>query len=104
MNSVYEKEYSTKFSVCQHFFWCLCYNLSEVMKMVHLTKRLRDLREDHDLTQEEVAKIVGNSKQRYGEWERGEHRPSIDAIITLAEFYKVSTDYILGLTNDPRRN
>lgn len=69
--------------------------------MVHLTKRLRDLREDHDMTQEAVANYLGNSKQRYGEWERGEHRPSLDAIIKLSELYHVSTDYILGLTNNP---
>lgn len=71
--------------------------------MTSLTKRLRDLREDNDLTQRDIADKLKIAKQRYGEWERGEHKPNIDAVISLAEIYKVSTDYLLGLTDNPRR-
>lgn len=71
--------------------------------MVSLTKRLRDLREDHDLSQADIATQLKVAKQRYGEWERGEHRPSIDVIIALANFYNVSADYILGISDDPHR-
>lgn len=71
--------------------------------MVSITKRLRDLREDNDLTQKYIADKLGIAKQRYGEWERGEHKPSIEAVISLALLYNVSTDYLLGLTDNPKR-
>ncbi len=67
-------------------------------------KRLYDLRTDHDLTQEDIAKILGTTKQTYGRYENGSRRLQIDDLIKLAEFYKVSTDYILGLTIDPTIN
>lgn len=60
---------------------------------------LRDLREDQDLTQAQVAKIIGTSQQHYGKYENGKIIIPFDRAIRLAEFYDVSLDYIAGRTN-----
>lgn len=62
-------------------------------------KRIKDLREDHDLTQKEIAKILKISQRGYSHYETGDNNMPIEILIKLAKFYKVSTDYILGLTN-----
>ena len=67
---------------------------------MHYIKRMRDLREDHDLTQQEVAKILGTSQTMYARYERGANEMPIHHLITLCAFYKVSADYILGLTDN----
>lgn len=61
------------------------------------TKKLYDLRTDNDLTQEDIARILKTSKQNYGRYENGQRKLSIEDLITLSKFYKVTTDYILGL-------
>lgn len=66
-------------------------------------KRMRDLREDNDLTQEQCAKIAFISKNSYIRYENGEREPPFDVIIHLAKYYDVSIDYIAGLTNDKGR-
>ncbi len=66
--------------------------------------RLKDLREDHDLTQKELAFRLHISQNTYSQYENGVRQLPIDALIRLAEIYEVSTDYILGLTNNPKRN
>ncbi|MBQ8171755.1 MAG: helix-turn-helix transcriptional regulator [Oscillospiraceae bacterium] len=63
--------------------------------------RLKDLREDHDLTQAQVAEIIGTSQQHYGKYENGRIIIPFDRVITLAEYYNVSLDYIAGFTNSP---
>ena len=60
-------------------------------------KKLRDLREDHDMTQQDVADILGNSQTMYARYERGANELPIRHLIKLCEFYKVSSDYILGI-------
>lgn len=62
--------------------------------------RLRDLREDKDLSQTECAKIGYISKNSYIRYENGERTPPLDVVVTYAKFYNVSIDYIAGLTND----
>ena len=64
-------------------------------------RRLRDLREDHDLTQKQIAKILSFSNSAYAKIERGDHALKADVLVTLSNFYNVSTDYILGLTDFP---
>lgn len=61
--------------------------------------RLRDLREDADLSQIECAKIAYISKNSYIRYETGERTPPFDVIVNLAKYYNVSIDYIAGLTN-----
>ena len=64
-------------------------------------RRLRDLRKDHDLTQKQIAKILSFSNSAYAKIERGDHALTADVLVTLSNFYNVSTDYILGLTDFP---
>lgn len=63
--------------------------------------RLRDLREDKDLTQEELVQLLGMHKTTYTNYEQGKREIPFALAIRLAEFYNVSLDYIAGFTNDP---
>lgn len=67
-------------------------------------QRLRDLREDRDLLQRQVAERLRCSQRVYSNYERGERDIPTDILIRMSEFYDVSVDYLLGLTNNPRRN
>ena len=62
-------------------------------------QRLRDLKEDADLTQAQVAEIIGVSINHYGKYERGETDIPFEKAIILAEYYNVSLDYLAGRTN-----
>lgn len=62
--------------------------------------RLRDLRHDKDLTQTEIAKLLNMSQTGYSKYETGENDIPSAVLIKLADFYKTSTDYILGRTNE----
>ena len=62
--------------------------------------RIRDLREDRDLNQTTVAKILGMSQTGYSKYETGENDIPTWVLIKLAQFYNTSVDYLLGLTND----
>lgn len=66
-------------------------------------QRLRDLREDKDLKQVQVAALLGIQQTVYSRYERGYQTIPVEHLLVLADFYNVSTDYILGRTNDPRR-
>lgn len=66
--------------------------------------RLRDLREDHDLTQVQVAKILSCSQRVYSNYERGDIDIPTYVLIELSNLYGVSVDYLLGLTDNPKRN
>lgn len=57
--------------------------------------KLRDLREDHDLTQENIAHILGTSQTMYARYERGANELPIRHLITLCKYYNVSADYLL---------
>ena len=61
-------------------------------------KRIRDLREDHDIKQKELAEYLHIRQNTYSQYENGQRQIPIDALIALAKFYHTSTDYILGLT------
>ena len=63
--------------------------------------RIRDLREDRDMTQTDIANILKMSQTGYSKYETGENDIPTNILIKLAKFYKTSTDYILGLTNNP---
>lgn len=62
--------------------------------------RLRDLREDHDLTQRELAEILGMSQTGYSKYETGTNDIPTAVLIKLADFYETSVDYLLGRTNE----
>ncbi len=67
------------------------------------TKRLYDLRIDNDLKQEDVAKVLKITTQAYGMYENGKRHLPIEALIILCKFYNVSSDYILGLSDDKNK-
>ena len=62
-------------------------------------KRIRDLREDNDKLQKEIADVLGISQQYYSEYENGNWTIPITHLITLAKFYNTSIDYIVGLSD-----
>ena len=63
--------------------------------------RLREIREDRDLTQAEVGKLIHKSQQGYNHIETGRADLKIDDLITLCKFYNLSADYVIGLKNRP---
>lgn len=66
--------------------------------------RIRELREDHDLLQRQVADRLHCSQQVYSNYELGQRDIPTDVLIQLAELYRVSIDYLLGQTDNPVRN
>lgn len=75
--------------------------------MIKLYPRIRDLREDKDMSQTKLAKILGMSQTGYSKYETGENDVPTNILIKLAHYHETSVDYILGLTDEkepyPRR-
>ena len=67
--------------------------------MKEFAERLKALRAENNLSQAQLANLTGLSKSAIAFWETDERIPNAQAVITLAKFFKVSTDYILGLTD-----
>lgn len=65
--------------------------------------RIKALREDHDLTQAEVARVIRTTQQQYSKIEQGKADISGEKLVLLAQYYHVSADYILGLSKNPSR-
>ena len=63
-------------------------------------QRLKDLREDENLKQKDIAEIINTTAKEYGDYEKGKRDIPTSRMIQLAKYYKVSMDYITGLTND----
>ena len=76
--------------------WCITILLVIIMKEYH--EIIRELREDNDLKQIEIVEILGTTQQVYSRYEKGINEIPLRHIITLCNFYKVSADYILGMT------
>ena len=72
------------------------------MKSVY--QRIRDLREDRDLTQKKMGEILSCSQRVYSNYERGELDIPTEILIKLADYYDVSADYLLGRTDNPKTN
>lgn len=66
-------------------------------------QRLRDVREDFDKTQAEIASVIGTSQQQYARWESGAWQMPIEHYKVLARFYNISIDYLVGLVDTPRK-
>lgn len=62
-------------------------------------ERIRGLREDKDLTQTEMGKIVKATQKQISNWETGKNEPPYDILIQYTKYFKVNADYVLGLTN-----
>lgn len=66
-------------------------------------QRLRDIREDFDKSQTEIAEILGIQQTQYSRYERGTQKMGIDKYIILAQYYNISLDYLCGLTEQPKK-
>ena len=71
--------------------------------MQTIQEKLRGLREDNDLTQSQVAQILGTSQTMYARYERGANELPIRHLVTLCRLYNISADYFLNTSPDPRR-
>ena len=72
--------------------------------MKNYTERMRDLREDHDKTQQAVAEYLGTTQQMYSRYEKGINEIPVRHIIALCKYYGVSADYLLGLTDQNEKD
>lgn len=79
------------------------YNGADHNKGESVMYRIRDLREDRDLSQAEIAKVIKTTQQQYSKIETGRADISGEKLILLARYYNISADYILGLTKEPRK-
>lgn len=66
-------------------------------------QRLRDLREDADKSQKEIAELIGTSQSYYAQYENGKRAIPFDRMVALAKYYNVSLDYLAGLIDTPRK-
>lgn len=71
--------------------------------MANYTKRMRDLREDRDINQGAIAKVLHTTQSQYSKYELGKRSLPIEHLITLCKLYDVSADYMLGFTDEPKR-
>ena len=71
--------------------------------MMYTYQRLRDLREDHDKKQEDIASVLEITRQQYQLYESGKREMPMHLFAVLARYYNVSLDYLAGLTDTPRR-
>ena len=76
------------------------HNIYEVIAM-NYRERMRAIREDHDLSQAEAAKIIQKSQQGYSHIENGRAELKIEDLIALCRYYHVSADYMIGMTDKP---
>ena len=70
---------------------------------MNINKRLKDLREDADKSQKEIANVIGTSQSYYAQYENGKRTLPLDRAISLARYYNVSLDYLAGLIDTPRK-
>ncbi|MBQ8402794.1 MAG: helix-turn-helix transcriptional regulator [Clostridia bacterium] len=70
---------------------------------MYFYRRLKDLREDNDKTQEEIAEILGTVRQQYAKYENGKQELPMHHFVTLAKYYNVSLDYLAGIISEPRK-
>ena len=70
---------------------------------MYFYQRLRDLREDSDKTQEEIAKLLNTTQQQYYKYEAGIRELPMHHFVTLSKYYNVSLDYLAGLIDTPRK-
>ena len=66
-------------------------------------KRIKEIREDRDIKQKEIAEILQTDQSYYSKYERGLHPMTADQIIILCKFYNLSADYLLGIIDEPRK-
>ena len=70
---------------------------------MNIYQRLKDIREDSDKTQEEIAKVIGTSQSYYAQYENGKRAIPFDRMVALAKYYNLSLNYLAGLIDTPRK-
>ncbi len=70
---------------------------------MYIYQRLRDLREDKDITQEQVARLLDTAREQYNKYELGKQEIPFHHVITLAKFYNVTIDYIASIKDTPEK-
>jgi transcriptional regulator with XRE-family HTH domain len=70
---------------------------------MYFYQRIRDMREDADKTQTDIANVLGTVRQQYARWENGVQEIPLHHLITLAKYYNVSLDYLAGLIETPKK-
>lgn len=75
---------------------------SIIMEVFLMYQRIRDLREDHDLTQTQIAKVLNMSQTGYSQYEIGKNDIPTKILIKLSEYYHTPVDYLLGLTDETK--
>lgn len=70
---------------------------------MHYTQRLKDIREDRDLNQENIATVLKITRQQYQLYESGKRELKLNQLITLCRYYNLSPEYVLGFTDTPKR-
>ncbi len=82
------------------FRYIYSYSVMDMRTEILRYERIRDLRIDRGLTQADIGKLLHVSQNTYSQYEIGEIRYPLDAVITLAKYYNVSVDYLVGLTDE----
>ena len=101
----YQPYYNTKWCYCQHHLVFFVYNISKIQTILSmgaskmLYQRVRDLREDHDKNQKDIADYLHMQLTVYQRYERGERELPLWAAIRLADYYNVTLDYLVGRTS-----
>ena len=83
-----------------------CYNMGTIKEgriLMFLYQRLRDVREDADQKQEDIAAVLGITRQQYQLYESGKREMPMHHFATLAKYYNVSLDYLAGLCDTPKK-
>ena len=70
---------------------------------MNIFQRMKDLREDHDLSQEDIAKVLQTTQEQISKYETGRQMMGIDKYVKLAKYYNVSLDYLTGLIDTPKK-
>lgn len=73
-----------------------------IISVINVKLRIKDLREDNDLSQKQIANLLMCDQSLYSKYERGEREIPLSLLITLAEYYKTSLDYLTYRTNNPK--
>lgn len=91
---------NTLFNLIKKRFFLLIIKKEVIIIFNNRYPRIRSLREDHDLTQKEISKILNMSQTGYSKYETGENDIPSKILIELAKYYKTSVDYLLGITEE----
>ena len=77
----------------------VCFDVQNGVVFMHIYQRIKDIREDRDKSQTEIAEILGMKQQQYARYEIGTQEIPVHHLITLAKYYNVSIDYLVGLSD-----